>query len=163
MGPFCYDSATLEYTTNLVIAASPTSIIDAFFDPNALAVWWQVSRSVCIPKPLGSYAVEWPPTEWRDEVLGRLGGAFHATVMEYKPGREFFLADSYWLPPDGDPIGPMAVEATCSRTSGGTLLQFRQSGFEDSVRWRRYYEVISPGWGRAFESMKRYLEGHLNP
>lgn len=148
----------LEYTTNIVIAASPASIIDAFFDPNALAVWWQVRRSVCIPKPLGSYAVEWEPTDWRDEVLGRLGGAFHATVMEYKPGREFFLADSWWLPPDGDPVGPMAVEATCSLQSGGTLLQLRQSGFEDSERWRRYYEVITPGWSRALHSMKSYLE-----
>ena len=148
----------LEYTTNIVIAASPASIIDAFFDPNALAVWWQVRRSVCIPKPLGSYAVEWEPTDWRDEVLGRLGGGFHATVMEYKAGRELLLADSWWLPPDGDPVGPMAVEATCSLQSGGTLLQLRQSGFVDSERWRRYYEVITPGWSRALQSMKSYLE-----
>jgi uncharacterized protein YndB with AHSA1/START domain len=149
---------TLEYTNNIVIAASPTSVIDAFFDPNALAVWWQVARSVCIPKPLGSYAVEWPPTDWRDDLLGRLGGALHATVMEFKPGREFFLADAYWLPPDGDPIGPMAVEATCSLQPGGTLLQVRQSGYEESARWKRYYELITPGWDRALESMKSYLE-----
>ncbi len=148
----------MEYNTSLVIAASPTSIIDAFFDPNALMVWWHVTRSVCIPKPLGSYAVEWAPTNWRDEVLGRLGGAFHATVMEYKPGREFFLADSWWLPPDGDPIGPMAVEATCSPQPGGTLLQIRQSGYEESVRWKRYYQVITPGWERALHSMRDYLE-----
>ena len=72
-----------------------------------------------MPRPLGSYAVEWEPTEWRDEVLGPLGGAFHGTVMEFKPGREFFVADLYWLPPDGDPIGPMALEATC--TAAGRL------------------------------------------
>jgi hypothetical protein len=118
-----------------------------------------VTRSVCIPKPLGSYAVEWAPTEWRDEVLGRLGGAFHATVMEYKAGREFFLADSWWLPPDGDPVGPMAVEATCSLQPEGTLLHLRQSGHEESPRWNRYYQVITPGWERALQSMKDYLEG----
>ena len=78
-----------------------------------MAIWWQVSRAVCTPRPLGSYAVEWDPTDWRDEVLGRLGGAFHGTVMEFRPGREFFVADLYWLPPEGDPIGPMALEATC--------------------------------------------------
>jgi uncharacterized protein YndB with AHSA1/START domain len=150
----------MEFTSNIVIAASPASIIDAFFDPNALAVWWQATRSVCIPKPLGSYAVEWAPTEWRDEMLGRLGGALHATVMEFKPGREFFLADTYWLPPDGEPIGPMALEATCSLQPGGTLLQLRQSGYEEgSPRWKRYYEVIVPGWTRALQSMKNYLEG----
>lgn len=141
-----------------MIAASPASVVDAFFDPNALAVWWGVRRAVCIPKPLGSYAVEWDPTDWRDEVLGRLGGALHATVMEFKPGREFFLADTFWLPPDGDPIGPMALEVTCSVTAGGTLLQLRQSGYEEGPRWSRYYEVIAPGWTRALESMKSYLE-----
>ena len=70
-----------------------------------------VKRSLCVPRPLGSYAVEWEPTEWQDDDLGRLGGAFRGTVIEFKPGREFFLADAYWLPPDGDPIGPMALEA----------------------------------------------------
>jgi hypothetical protein len=79
-------------------------------------------------------------------------------VMEFKPGREFFLADTYWLPPDGDPIGPMALEATCSLQPGGTLLQLRQSGHEQSPRWNRYYEVIVPGWSRALHSMKSYLE-----
>lgn len=148
----------MDFTTSIVIGASPTSVIDAFFDPNALSSWWQVRRSVCIPKPLGAYAVEWDPTEWRDEVLGRLGGAFRATVMEFKPGREFFLADGFWLPPDGDPVGPMAIEVTCSLQGTGTLLQVRQSGYEDSLRWRRYYEVIAPGWTRALESMRDYLE-----
>jgi hypothetical protein len=98
------------------------------------------------------------PTEWRDDLLGRLGGALHATVMEFKQGREFFLADTFWLPPDGDPIGPMAVEATCSLQAGGTLLQLRQSGYEESARWKRYYELIAPGWDRALASMKSYLE-----
>jgi uncharacterized protein YndB with AHSA1/START domain len=148
----------MDFSTSLVVGASPTSVIDAFFDSNALAVWWQVRRSVCIPRPLGAYALEWDPTEFRDEILGRLGGAFHATVMEFKAGREFFLADAHWLPPDGDPIGPMAVEATCSVHAAGTLLQLRQSGFEDAPRWRRYYELIGPGWTRALDSMKTYLE-----
>lgn len=141
-----------------MIGASPISVVDAFFDPNALAIWWQVRRAVCTPKPLGGYAVEWDPTEWRDDILGRLGGALHGTVMEFKPGREFFLADVHWLPPDGDPIGPMAIEATCSLHPNGTLLHLRQSGSEDSPRWNRYYEVISRGWDHALESLKGYLE-----
>jgi uncharacterized protein YndB with AHSA1/START domain len=148
----------VEHSTSIVIAAPAAAVIDAFFDPDALAVWWHVARSVCIPKPLGSYAVEWDPTEWRDPVLGRLGGAFRATVMEFRAGREFFLADAWWLPPDGDPIGPMALEATCSPQPGGSRLHIRQSGHEDGPRWNRYYEVISPGWERALLSMKGYLE-----
>ena len=148
-----------EFSSNLVIVAPPHAVIDAFFDPRALSVWWQATRSLCVPRPLGSYAVEWITTDFADDVLGRLGGALHGTVMEYKRGREFFLADAYWLPPDGEPIGPMALEATCSKHPWGAELRVRQSGFEDSARWRRYYEVITPGWTRALDDLKTYLEG----
>ena len=152
----------LEFTTDLVIVAPPTKVLDAFFDAKALAAWWQAKHAVCVPRPLGSYAIEWEPTEWRDEILGRLGGALHATVMEFKPGREFFLADAYWLPPDGDPIGPMALEVTCTaigqNRSAPTQLRVMQTGCDDSVRWQRYYEVIRHGWERALTSLKTLLE-----
>jgi len=137
-------------------------VLEAFFDPKALAIWWQAKHSVCVPRPLGSYAIEWEPTEWRDEVLGRLGGALHATVVEFKSGREFFLADTYWLPPDGDPIGPMALEVHCELQRAHnpqiTLVKVTQRASEDGDRWKRYYEVIAPGWERALQSLKRYLE-----
>lgn len=153
-----------EFAHSLVINAPPAAVLDAFFDSEALAVWWQVSRSVCIPRPLGSYAVEWEPTEWRDELLGRLGGAFHATVIEFTAGREFFLADAYWLPPDGDPLGPMALEATCSLQGDGTLLHVRQSGCDaGSARWVRYYDIISTGWMLALEALKTHLEDRWAP
>jgi uncharacterized protein YndB with AHSA1/START domain len=149
----------LEFTTDLVIVAPPTRVLDAFFDAKALTAWWQAKQAVCVPRPLGSYAIEWEPTEWRDEILGRLGGALHATVMEFKPGREFFLADAYWLPPDGDPIGPMALEVSLRAEPGGaTHVHVVQSGFEETPRWRRYYEVIGVGWERALASLKALLE-----
>jgi hypothetical protein len=64
----------LEFTTDIVIVAPPTQVLDAFFDAKALAIWWQAKQAVCVPRPLGSYAVAWDPTECRDEILGRLGG-----------------------------------------------------------------------------------------
>jgi hypothetical protein len=147
-----------EFSSSLVIIATPAAVIDAFFEPRALEAWWNAKRSLCVPRPLGGYAVEWESTEWHDDVLGRLGGTLHGTVMEYRAGREFFLADAYWLPPDGAPIGPMALEATCSRHPWGAELHVRQSGFEEGPRWRRYYEIITPGWERALEALKQFLE-----
>jgi uncharacterized protein YndB with AHSA1/START domain len=147
-----------EFTHTLTIDAAPAVVLDAFFDPDALAVWWRVTRSLCVPRPLGSYALEWTPTEWNDEVLGRLGGAFRGTVMEFKPGRELFVADAYWLPPDGHPIGPMALEATCTPRGESTELRVRQSGWEESRRWSRYYEVLSAGFTIALEDLRKYLE-----
>jgi uncharacterized protein YndB with AHSA1/START domain len=149
-----------EFTHSLVINAPPAAVLDAFFDADALASWWQVARSVCTPRPLGGYAVEWEPTGWRDEVLGPLGGAFHGTVIEFQPGREFFIADLYWLPPEGDPIGPMALEATCeAHGNRQALLQLRQSGYDAaSRRWSRYYDIVSVNWVTALDALKKYLE-----
>jgi uncharacterized protein YndB with AHSA1/START domain len=140
------------------IAVPPMLVMRAFFDADALGAWWSVTRSVTTPRVLGPYAVEWPPTEFRDEVLGRLGGVFRGTVMQFEAGRGFFVADAFWLPPDGDPIGPMALEVTCTPSDGSTEVRVTQRGFEESARWRRYYEVVTVGWQRALKSMKMLLE-----
>jgi uncharacterized protein YndB with AHSA1/START domain len=140
------------------INAPPLLVLRAFFDADALGAWWAIVRSVTTPRLLGAYVVEWPPTDYRDEVLGRLGGVFRGTVMQFEAGRGFFVADAYWLPPDGDPIGPMALEVRCTPVAGGTDVRVVQTGFEESPRWRRYYEVIGVGWERALRSMKMLLE-----
>src|SRR5262245_54482489 len=143
----------------ITIQASPERVLNAFFDPYDLTKWWQVVRSVTVPRPLGTYAVEWPSTGYRDDQLGRLGGAFHGTVMEFQTGAEFFVADAFWSPPEGEPIGPMAFEVRCSPAAdGGTTLTVRQSADDENARWRRYFEVVASGWQRALSDLKRYLE-----
>jgi len=37
------------------------------------------------------------------------------TVMHIDPNDQVFLADAFWLPPDGDPLRPLAVQITFSR------------------------------------------------
>jgi uncharacterized protein YndB with AHSA1/START domain len=86
-----------SFTFSVSIVAPPSRVMWAFFNPAALASWWQTSRSVTVPRVLGAYAVEWEPTEFADDVLGRLGGAFHGIVMDYKPDREF-CGRGFWLP-----------------------------------------------------------------
>jgi len=142
-----------------VIAAPAGRVMRAFFDADALMAWWQVSRSVTTPRPLGPYVIEWAPTDFRDEMLGRLGGVFRGVVMQCDPGRGFFVADAFWLPPDGDPIGPMALEVTL-KAEGDAMTRVRvtQTGYEENARWRRYYEVIGFGWERALASLKALLE-----
>jgi uncharacterized protein YndB with AHSA1/START domain len=148
-----------EFTHSVVVHAPPVAVLDAFFDEQALRAWWQVSRSRCVPEPLGSYDVEWEPTDYRDEVLGRLGGALRGTVVDFVPGRELFVADLYWHPPAGDPLGPMALEATCRRQGVTTLLRVRQSGHDhEGARWSRYYEVVSDGWRESLAALKTYVE-----
>ena len=147
---------TLDYS--IVIAAPAGRILTAFFDADALSAWWQVAHAVTTPRALGPFVVEWTATDFRDDVLGRLGGVFRGTVMQFDPGLGFFVADAFWLPPDGAPIGPMALEVTCTPVDDGTRVRVMQTGFEESDRWRRYYEVIGNGWERALVSLKALLE-----
>jgi uncharacterized protein YndB with AHSA1/START domain len=144
---------------SVLINAAPDRILKAFFDSHALNAWWGVAHAVTAPRPLGPYALEWSPSEFRDEVLGTLGGIFRGTVVQFDSGSGFFVADVFWLPPEGDPIGPMALEVTVTPNEGGaTRVDVRQSGFEDGIRWRRYYEVVGLGWERALASLKNLLE-----
>jgi hypothetical protein len=79
--------------------------------------------------------------------------------MQFRAGESFFVADAFWLPPDGEPIGPMALEITLHADSEGrTRVRVTQTGFEEGARWRRYYEIISVGWERALASLRSLLE-----
>lgn len=152
--------AGLSVERTVTVLASPDRVLAAFFEPRDLARWWGAARSVTVPRPLGTYAIEWADQDYGDELLGRLGGAFHGTVMEYRPGHEFFVAEAYWNPPAGDPIGPMSLQVQCS-TQGdaeGTHLTIRQSGEDEGPRWQRYFQVVAAGWQRALADLKRYLE-----
>jgi uncharacterized protein YndB with AHSA1/START domain len=145
------------------ISATPRVVLDAFFDPARLNVWCGTVRSVTAAKSLGPYALEWPVAGERDDILGRLGGFMRGTVMQFEPTRGFFVADVFWLPPDSGPVGPMALDVTCTLclTSDGrpaTRLRMLQTGYEESARWRRYYEVVGSGWLRSLESLKHLLE-----
>src|SRR3954470_21633034 len=147
-----------EFEYSLLINAAPTRVLAAFFDPHALASWWQVARSVTTPRAMGVFAVEWSPTIDPDDLLGRLGGVFCGRVMEYRPGRELFVADAWWLPPDGDPIGPMGLCVACEMAGPVCRLTVRQTGFEETPRWRRYYAVIANGWRSSLAALKEYVE-----
>jgi|KBSSwiStaDraftv2_1062776.scaffolds.fasta_scaffold265515_2 uncharacterized protein YndB with AHSA1/START domain len=147
-----------EFDHSVAIAATPARVLDAFFNEADLSAWWHVSRSLCHARSFGNYAVEWPPTEWADDVLGRWGGAFRGTVIDFKPGKEFFIADAYWLPPDGDPIGPMAFEVSCTTLGERMVLRVRQSGGEPNRRWTRYYEVLASRLTASMDELKQFVE-----
>ena len=76
----------------------------------------------------------------------RPGQILTGTVVDVKVGRGFLVADAYWLPPEGEPIGPMALDVECQFDPAGCRLRVIQSGYEPSERWKRYYAVVSRGW-----------------
>lgn len=148
---------------SVLVSAAPTRVLALFFDPAALADWWQVSRSVTTPRVPGVYAVEWPLSAARDDVLGRLGGVFHGLVMEFKPGRELFVADAWWLAPDGGALGPMALEVRCAMDGPACRLTVAQTGFGEGARWERYHDVITRGWRASLAALKARAEAPSRP
>jgi hypothetical protein len=36
----------------------------------------------------------------------------------------------------------------------------KQTGFEDTPRWRRYYAVIAAGWRASLVALKEHVEQH---
>jgi hypothetical protein len=143
-------------------------VVRAFFDAGALGIWWQATCSITLPRALGPYVIEWETSELDDDLLGRLGGVLRGTVMQIDAAHGFFLADLYWLPPDGPPIGPMALEVACTVTASNatpiagkdpeTTLRIVQTGYDQSARWQRYYEVFGTNWMRALAALKGLLE-----
>ncbi len=154
------DKSVLSVSHTQLVLAPPARVLNAFFDARDLAEWWQVARSFSVRRPLGPYAIEWEPTDFTDEVLGRLGGAFHGTLIDYRESGAFFIADAYWQPPDGDPIGPMAVEVHCRPHGNGrsTMVSVRQSAEDEGPRWRRYFQIMDRGWEGALEELKNYMD-----
>jgi len=147
-----------RFEQELTIAAAPAEVFRCFFAADALRAWWQAVRSVTTPVPFGVFAVEWATTPYRDDLLGPLGGVFHGTVVEVKPSLSFLVADAWWVPPEGEPIGPMALEVRCEAVPEGCVLHVRQSGHDPSPRWLRYYAVVSRGWQISLIALKRYVE-----
>ena len=74
---------SFEYS--LLIRSTPGRIIAAFFDPRQLTIGGRRRDRLPLASPMGVFAVEWIPTGEIDEVLGRVGGVFHGTVIEYRP------------------------------------------------------------------------------
>ena len=142
----------------LTIAAPPARVFGAFFDAGLLARWWQAEQAIVAPRILAPFAIAWATTPHRDPVLGPLGGVFHGIVVDLSPPVEAFIAECYWLPPEGEAVGPMALTIRCGAEGAGCRLRVEQSGFEDSPRWRRYYEIAGPGLKSSLQQLKALLE-----
>ena len=153
----------LKLDVSIDITAPVELVFQAFFDAPALGAWHDTSRSIAIPRLLGPYVLEWPPSAERDEVLGRMGGVFRATVMHIEPNDHVFLADAFWLPPDGGPLGPLSVQMTFTSSAtpvgrASTLVRVVMTGFDNGVRWKRYLGLATTQWQQALGVLKMLLE-----
>jgi uncharacterized protein YndB with AHSA1/START domain len=154
------ETKALDITRTQLVQAPPARVMQAFFADTDLKSWWGVTRAFIVARPLGLYAIGWETTEFKDDVLGRLGGSLHGTIIDYRARGAFFLAEAYWQPPDGEPIGPMALEVHC-RPHGSnrqTMVTVRQSAAGEGPRWQRYFEVMDRGWETALVELANFMD-----
>lgn len=149
-----------SFVARVVVNAPAARVMQAFLSHTDLAYWWEAERSVTVARPTGPFAVTWPASDSRDDVLGQLGGTLHGTVLDYTPDRALFVADVYWQPPAGEPLGPMALEVLCQPDVDPqhTRVTVRQSASDDGPRWQRYFALTERGWTTALATLKDYLE-----
>lgn len=161
--PMAADAKVHEVSCTQLLHAPPARVMQMFFTEADLKSWWQVTRAFTVPRPLGMYAIEWEPTDFKDEILGRLGGTLNGSVIDFRASASFFLAEVYWHPPDGDPIGPMAIEVQCRPHGSGrqTMITVKQSGEGEGPRWERYFQIMNRGWEGALEEMKVFIEREI--
>jgi uncharacterized protein YndB with AHSA1/START domain len=149
-----------SFVVRIEVGAPAVRVMQAFFSHIDLGYWWEADRSVTVARPTGPYAVTWKASDVRDDMLGQLGGTLHGTVMDYTADRAVFVADVYWQPPAGEPLGPMALEVICRPEAdpGRTTVTVRQSASEDGPRWQRYFALAEQGWTDGLATLKDYLE-----
>jgi hypothetical protein len=174
-----------QFSHEMRVAAPPAAVLDAFFNAKALAEWWGASRSRCEPRPLGDYVVAWggladggiaggapafldsarnalSDVEWAasrpTEILLDRHGELRGTVMEFRPGREFFVAELFWTRDGAPPTGPMALEASCITRELATALTIRYSAADDAPGWALHRHELARLVPREMMALKGYLE-----
>lgn len=150
--------AAPTFVVSTVVNAPCARVMDAFFTHQDLAYWWGVERSVTVPRPSAPFAVTWAASDEHDELLGRFGGTLHGTVVDYQDGREFLVAEVFWQPPSGDPLGPMAIEVRLAPEGDRTCVTVRQTAAERGPRWERYFSIAQDGWTQSLDTLRDYLE-----
>lgn len=149
-----------QFTVTTVVNAPAARVLRAFFTHADLAYWWGVERSVTVPRPSAPFAVTWAATDERDDLLGQFGGTLHGTVVDYMDDRALLVAEVYWQPPTGEPLGPMAIEVRCTPEGDGSRsrVSVRQSASDTGPRWDRYFAIAKDGWEQSLDTLRDYLE-----
>ena len=139
--PQCYDPAMRGrdlrprsgFDQELTIDVAPTRAMGAFFDPHALvalvaghSVGDDASRAGRLRDRMGA-------VRRRGRGARPAGGRLSRTIVEYIAGTQLFVADAWWLPPDGDPLGPMGLQVSCAAEGSGCRLHVHQAGYEDTL------------------------------
>jgi uncharacterized protein YndB with AHSA1/START domain len=138
---------THDLRLECLLDAAPTELFDAFIDPDAIQIWWQVDAAwevnvaECDVRRGGSTRITFgPPDATCTEEMSY-------TEVE-RPHRLRFVDD--FTTPDGSTTRT-DVTVTFAATDGKTLMTIVQAGFPSAERRDRHQN----GWPRFVERLHR--------
>ena len=100
------DAGTRSVDTEVVIAASPEKVLQAFLNDDDLKAWWKVSRSLVEPEAGGVWSISWD--DWGQE---KTQHAWSGVIEEITPNR--LVIGRLVMNEPGRPwLGPMQLEIT---------------------------------------------------
>ena len=144
------DSGTRTVKTTRVIPASPEAVLDAFMDAEALASWWQVSRSLVEPETGGIWSVSWD--DWGEQ---KTQHAWSGVIEELTPKR--LVVGHLVMNEPGMPLfGPMQLEIEVERVAGGSSLTVSHHGYGYGEHWDRIYELVVSGWEHVLGDLESW-------
>lgn len=136
----------------ILIETNPGKVISAFTDPQKLAGWWQVGKTLIEAKPGGVYTLAWAVTE------KGMGYVSTGIIKTYRPENELVIENFVYLNPEKPFLGPMSLTVRATEKEGGTEVYLCQDGYQSGEDWDWYYEAVKEAWPQVLETLKMYLE-----
>ncbi len=146
------DTETRSVDTEVVIAASPEDVLQAFLSDDDLKAWWKVSRSLVEPKQGGVWSITWD--DWGPE---KTHHAWIGVIDEVTPDT-LVIGHLVMIEPDMPILGPMRLDIAVSPTKGGTLLRLSHRGYRYGDHWDSMYDMVVKGWDHVLGDMAAWFQ-----
>jgi uncharacterized protein YndB with AHSA1/START domain len=85
------------------VKTNPQDVISAFIDPQKLSKWWQVEKTLIVPKTGGVYTLAWGVSEKGIRYVST------GIIKTYLPDHELMVENFVYLNPDKPFLGPMSL------------------------------------------------------
>jgi uncharacterized protein YndB with AHSA1/START domain len=135
----------LAIRSEVLIAASPERVFDAWADPEEIARWY-VERQVGDPRKQDRIV-------WFVSKADLAGEGETLAVRQADRGRRLVLENV-----GDEPWHGAVVDVTLTRHNGATRVVVRQTGFDDGMQ--DHVPNVEAGWACVLAVLKEYVEKH---
>jgi uncharacterized protein YndB with AHSA1/START domain len=136
----------------IFINVKPREIISAFMQKNKLKDWWQVEKTLIVPRQGGQYILAWNISS------NGIGYVTSGKIEIYEPDNLLVIDNFIYLSTVKPFLGPMKLTIRATNKLRGSNLYLCQEGYKNSSAWNWYYEAVKKAWPKVLKNLKNYLE-----